>query len=179
MKIKQSILLLLIVTLVGTGISSCGDKADDTKPADAASEAQEKIEDMAEEANDAAKEVVDEAEEVAEDISDKAQEAAEEVKEEVTEPAPTGGIFEGKVVSLDDLVKGGAGTVSAAEAKSLQGKGSLLMFKSGSKVYMVLSQSGAYAGRKLAQYADKASVTIKGKSRIKAGVNYIIMESIE
>lgn len=87
--------------------------------------------------------------------------------------------MEGYIVSLDHLVMGGDGRVSKAEAEEKLSQGKILLFKSGSDVYFVLSEGGSYAGSQLAKYAAAPKVGLKGKIKKSNGVNMFMMTYID
>lgn len=87
-------------------------------------------------------------------------------------------VSEGYVASLDLLVKGGDGKVDKDVAKSKLQDGSPLVFVSGGKAYIVLSEGGTYDGLNLSKYAVFSAIGVKGSKSSKGGVSYIIAESI-
>lgn len=87
--------------------------------------------------------------------------------------------LEGYVASLDGLVQGGTGKVSKADANAIVGRGGILVFKSGNKVYFVYNEDGSFASKRLASFASADKVGILGKSQSKGGINMFIMTHID
>ena len=87
--------------------------------------------------------------------------------------------IKGQVVSFNDLVMGGKGTVTKDQAKELAEKGNPIVFKSGKTIYFVYNEDGTFAGKKLANYANNANVGIVGKTKKVNGINIIIASMIE
>lgn len=87
--------------------------------------------------------------------------------------------IQGQVVSFNNLVMGGNGSVTKDEAKKLADNGSPIVFKSGSRIYFVYNEDGTFAGKKLANYAGNQKVGIMGKIKKVKGLNIIIMTMIE
>lgn len=87
--------------------------------------------------------------------------------------------FEGYVASLDGLVGGGSGKVSKDEANAIVGRGGILVFVSGNKVYFVYNEDGSFASKRLAGFANAAKVGLLGKIQTKNGINSFIMNHID
>ena len=87
--------------------------------------------------------------------------------------------IKGQVVSFNDLVLGGKGTITKDQAKELAEKGNPIVFKSGKTIYFVYNEDGSFAGKKLANYANNATVGIIGKTKKVNGINIIIANIIE
>ncbi len=88
--------------------------------------------------------------------------------------------MKGKVVSLDDVVKGKKDLqLDKTRAKELLEQGSPLVFLYNKKYYFVQTESGDFAFKKLADYAHKQNVGIVGKTKTVSGFNLIIMSNIE
>ena len=87
--------------------------------------------------------------------------------------------IKGQVVSFNDLVLGGKGTVTKEQAKELAEKGNPIVFKSGKTIYFVYNEDGSFAAKKLANYANNATVGIIGKTKKVNGINIIIANIIE
>jgi hypothetical protein len=87
--------------------------------------------------------------------------------------------LEGYVASLDGLVQGGTGKVSKADANAIVGRGGILVFKSGNKVYFVYNEDGSFASKRLANFASAEKVGILGKAQSKNGINMFIMTMID
>ncbi|HRP01509.1 MAG TPA: hypothetical protein PLE30_02565 [Candidatus Kapabacteria bacterium] len=87
--------------------------------------------------------------------------------------------IKGQVVSLNDIVIGGKGTITKDQAKELAEKGNPIVFKSGKTIYFVYNEDGSFAGKKLASYANNATVGIVGKTKKVNGINIIIATIIE
>ena len=89
--------------------------------------------------------------------------------------------MKGKVVSLDDVVKGKKDLqLNKEKAKELFEQGSPLVFLYNKKIYFVQTESGDFAFKKLADYAHKQNVGIVGKIKPAVyGINVIIMSNIE
>lgn len=85
----------------------------------------------------------------------------------------------GQVVSLNDIVMGGKGTVSKDEAKRLAENGNPIVFKSGKTIYFVYNEDGSFAGKKLANFAANEKVGVVGKTKKVNGLNVIIASMIE
>jgi len=87
--------------------------------------------------------------------------------------------IKGQVVSFNDLVMGGKGTVTKDQAKELAEKGNPIVFKSGKTIYFVYNEDGSFASKKLANYANNEFVGIIGKTKKVNGINIIIASMIE
>ena len=87
--------------------------------------------------------------------------------------------IQGQVVSFNDIVKGGKGTVTKEEAKTLAENGNPIVFKSGKKIYFVYNEDGTFASKKLANYANNAKVGIVGKTKKVNGIDIIIASMID
>lgn len=87
--------------------------------------------------------------------------------------------IKGQVVSFNDLVLGGKGIVTKDQAKELAEKGNPIVFKSGKTIYFVYNEDGSFAGKKLANFANNATVGIIGKTKKVNGINIIIANIIE
>lgn len=87
--------------------------------------------------------------------------------------------IKGQVVSFNDLVMGGKGTVTKEQAKELAENGNPIVFKSGKTIYFVYNEDGSFAGKKLANYANNANIGIIGKTKKVNGINIIIQSMIE
>ena len=87
--------------------------------------------------------------------------------------------IKGQVVSFNDLVLGGKGTITKDQAKELAEKGNPIVFKSGKTIYFVYNEDGSFAGKKLANYANNPTVGIIGKTKKVNGINIIIANIIE
>ncbi len=87
--------------------------------------------------------------------------------------------IKGKVISLNDYILGGDGTVTKEKAKKLAGKGQLIVFKANGKVYFVYHADGSCASKKLANFANLKHVGIIGKVKKIHGVYVIIADVIE
>ena len=164
----------MLVVLLSIFAISCGDKKEEAQPLEEAAniEATEEVADVE------AEPVIEEAEEVTTEEVAEETPAPDEKKEE-TKPAPKAGGLVGQVVLLDKIVKGGSGTCTKAEAEAAKGKGGIVLFKSNGKLYFVLSESGAFASKRLINVCEKPEVTIKGRIKRNNGLNTIIMTSIE
>ena len=98
----------------------------------------------------------------------------------VVETATTTKPMKGKVVSLDDVIKGKKDLqLTKEKAQELFEQGSPLVFLYNKKYYFVQTESGDFAFKKLADYAHKQNVGIVGKTKIVSGINIIIMSNIE
>lgn len=87
--------------------------------------------------------------------------------------------IKGQVVSFNDLVLGGKGTVTKEQAKELAEKGNPIVFKSGKTIYFVYNEDGSFASKNLANFANNATVGIIGKTKKVNGINIIIANIIE
>jgi len=98
-----------------------------------------------------------------------------------TTPTPaTPKPMKGKVVSLDDVLKGKTNLqLNKERAKELLEQGSPLVFLFNKKIYFVQTESGDFAFKKLADYAHRQNVGIVGKTKTVTGINIIIMSKIE
>lgn len=87
--------------------------------------------------------------------------------------------IEGQVVSLNDIVMGGKGTVTKDQAIKLAENGNAIVFKSGKKIYFVYNEDGTFAGKTLAKYASNAKIGIVGKTKKVNGITIIIAKMID
>ena len=88
--------------------------------------------------------------------------------------------MKGKVVSLDDVIKGHKDLQLTKErANELLERGSPLVFLFNKKIYFVQNDDGSFAFRQLANYAHNKNVGIVGKTRTVNGINVIVMSKIE
>lgn len=172
---KKHLVLILTIAAIAIMMMACGGKTDETKPVEESQTEQA----MPAEETPAVEETMP-AEETAPAPAEAPTPTGEtKAKTEPTTTKSTSGALVGEIVSFDDVVKGGNGKVTSAEAEALMAKGSLLLFRSSGKLYFVYSTSGAYAGKKLAKYADNSEVSITGKVAKKAGLNVITMSDIK
>lgn len=84
----------------------------------------------------------------------------------------------GQIVSLNNILMGGNGTVTMDEATKLANNGNPIVFKSGNTIYFVYNEDGSFAGKRIAKHAGTAKVSITGKTKKVKGINIIIMSSI-
>ncbi|MPM94066.1 hypothetical protein SDC9_141209 [bioreactor metagenome] len=88
--------------------------------------------------------------------------------------------MQGKIVSLDDVIKGEKNLQLTKErAKELFDSGNPLVFLCNKKVYFVQGADGNFAFKKLANYAHYKTVGIVGVSKTISGINFIIMDTID
>jgi hypothetical protein len=162
--IKNFLLPLLMAALMFTFVA-CGDKKDD---APLPEESIEGIIDSVE----ASQDVIDTI--VLKPDPDKPKKDADKPVADATKKP-----LEGYVASLDGLVQGGTGKVSKADATAIVGRGGILVFKSGNKVYFVYNEDGSFASKRLANFAAADKVGILGKAQSKGGINMFIMTHID
>jgi hypothetical protein len=88
--------------------------------------------------------------------------------------------LQGTVVSFNDMMIGGTGKVNKAQALDLVSKGNMIVLKGlDGKIYFVYNEDGSFAGKKLAGFANNASVGLLGKSKVVDGIHIFIMNLIE
>jgi len=89
----------------------------------------------------------------------------------------------GYVGSLNELMFGREGKLTADEAKALVEKGQPLVLVVGkgkkAKAYFVYNGDGSYASKKLVALAANAEVKAWGKTSVRSGVNVIIIDNME
>jgi|GEM_PF-1252898 hypothetical protein len=89
----------------------------------------------------------------------------------------------GTVVSLSEWLIGKSGKLSKADAQKFQDSGSPLVLLVGkgksAKVYFVFNTDGSFAGKKLVNYAENATVNVYGKKKTTGGMNIVYMEKID
>ncbi len=179
---KKHLLLLMTIAIMAIFVASCGDKKEDTKPTQ---EPQKEMTTPAETPAEtpATEEATPEEEPVvAEEIEEKAPAETKEAEKQPTTQStpPKSGEMTGVIVAFDEVVKGQPGTFTNAEvALSFYEKGALLAFQSDGKNYLVFTESGSYAGKRLLKYSTKKEVKIKGKVSTKNGLPIIMMTGIE
>jgi hypothetical protein len=166
---KKHLVLILSVVVIAIMMVACGGKTDETKPVEESQTEQA----MPAEETPAVEETMpaEEAAPVEETTEAPTPTGEEKAKTEAPTTKSTSGALVGQIVSFDDVVKGGNGKVTSAQAEALMAKGSLLLFRSSGKLYFVYSTSGAYA--------DNAEVSITGKIAKKSGLNVITMSDIK
>jgi len=88
--------------------------------------------------------------------------------------------LKGQIVSLDDIIKGVKDLQLTKErATELLERGSPLVFLYNNKIYFVQEEDGAFAFRRLANFAHNKNVGIVGKTRTVRGINVLVMSSID
>lgn len=88
--------------------------------------------------------------------------------------------YKGKIVSLDDVLKGKKDLqLTKEKATELYSNGNPLVFMVGNKIYFVQGVDGSFAFKKLSDYAHNKTVAIVGKIKTVKGVNLLLMENIE
>ncbi|MCO5252614.1 MAG: hypothetical protein M9949_14495 [Candidatus Kapabacteria bacterium] len=167
--IKNFLLPLMMATLMLTFVA-CGDK---TEEAPLPEESIEDIIDSVETTPDVIDTLVLTPEPVVETPKKDGDKAPAKPVDATQKP------LEGYVASLDGLVQGGTGRVSKADATAIVGRGGLLVFKSGNKVYFVYNEDGSFASKRLAAFASADKVGILGKSQTKNGINMFIMTHMD
>ena len=168
---KLFLLLLVITTLI---FVSCGDKEKD--------EPQKDVQDL--------EQVIPQEENnnVAKTDTTKTLPKADEVKQAEIKSADapviekidnTNNAMSGVVVSINEIALGNNGEVSSSEAGRVVSKGSILAFKSGNQIYLVYNEDGTFASKKLANYAGKKNLKIKGEIKKIDELHILIATSIE
>jgi len=99
-----------------------------------------------------------------------------EAATKTTTPKP----MKGKIVSLDDVIKGKKDLQLTKErANELVEQGSPLVFLYNKKYYFVQTEGGDFAFKKIVNFAHRQWVGITGKTKTVSGFNLIIMSDIQ
>ncbi len=168
---KLFLLLLVITALI---FVSCGDKEN--------AEPQKDVQDLeqvipAEENNNVAKTDSTVALKNTDEVKQAEIKSADEpVVEKIDN---TNNAMSGVVVSINEIALGNNGEVSSSEAGRVVSKGNILAFKSGNQIYLVYNEDGTFASKKLANYAGKKNLKIKGEIKKIDELHVLIATSFE
>ena len=98
-----------------------------------------------------------------------------EAATKTTTPKP----LKGKIVSLDDVVKGKKDLkLTKEKPNELLADGTPLVFLYNKKIYFVQTEGGDFAFKKIVSFAHREWVGITGKTKTVNGINIIIMSDI-
>lgn len=86
--------------------------------------------------------------------------------------------FQGKIVSLNDLVMTGASDATPEKVAECAEKGQPLVFMSDAgQLYFLFDKEMKFNAKKLAEFAGK-KITVKGKEEEKDGIKFIVVKDI-